>query len=327
MRRGLALGLLTACLVAGAAACAAPDPLEAYARPQRLVKLPDGRTMNLYCTGKAGPLLILDAGLGGSTFSWGSLQPKLAGYRACAYDRAGMGFSDPGPLPRDAEHRVADLRALLKAARLAPPYILVGHSLGGLDARLYAFKYPKEVAGLVLVDPAVEHQDERISAALGGIKPPASNAPRRCLEATEAGLTRGTPAYDTCVGRYPDRWPASLKAALAAMRSRPDFFRAEVSELESLEGADSAQMDRARHSLGDLPMVVLTAENSYRTGIPPQFADMLSALWTTMHDEVAKDSTRGENRLVRGAGHLIQNDDPEAVATAIGDVAAKAGKR
>ena len=320
--------LALALLLAGQAACAPiADPMMAYAAPQRLVKLPDGRRMNLYCTGSKGPVVILDAGFGGSTFSWGSLQPKLSGFRACSYDRAGMGFSDPGPLPRDVTHRAADLAALLKASGLPGPYILVGHSLGGLDVRMFAFQHPKAVTGLVLVDPSVEHQEDRIAALLGLPRPPLAGAPKACLAATEAGLKPGTPEYDRCAGKYPDRWPQALKDAFVAQRSRPDYFRTEVSELESLADADGAQIDQARRPLGDMPLIVLTAENTYRTGVPDVVAGALSKLWMSMHDELAQASTRGQNRLVQGSGHLIQNDNPVAVAAAIREVAAMAGKR
>ncbi len=320
--------LALALLLAGQASCAPiSDPMMAYAMPQRLVKLPDGRRMNLYCTGENGPVVILDAGFGGSTFSWGTLQPKLSGFRACSYDRAGMGFSDPGPLPRDVTHRAADLAALLKASGLPGPYILVGHSLGGLDVRLFAFQHPKDVAGLVLVDPSVEHQEDRIAALLGVPRPPLAGGPKACLAATEAGLKLGTPEYDRCAGKYPDRWPQGLKDAFVAQRSKPDYFRTEVSELESLADADGAQIDAARRALGDIPLIVLTAENTYRAGAPEAVADALSTLWMSMHDDLARESTRGENRLVRGSGHLIQNDNPVAVAAAIREVAALAGKR
>lgn len=123
-----------------------------------------GRRLYLACTGAAagngGPTVVLEAGHGGDSTVWLGIQSAVApGSRVCAYDRANTpgGTSDPAPLPRTAEDAVADLHALLAAAKVPGPYVLVGHSLGGLFVRLYAGRYPDEVAGLVLVDPS--HED------------------------------------------------------------------------------------------------------------------------------------------------------------------------
>ena len=296
--------------------------LEVYARPQRLIRLPDGRKMNLYCMGDRGPVVILDAGLGGSTLSWGKVQPRLASsFRVCAYDRAGMGFSDPGPMPRDTQHMADDLAALLNTARLPPPYILVGHSLGGMSVRLFAAQHRKKVSGLVLVDPSVEHQDSRFAAALG-TRPSDGNAGRRaCLAAAIAGLRPGTPEYLRCVGAQRPSWSSAFWGAISRMKASPGYQRTEVSEYENMASVDSAQLETANGKLRDMPMIVLTAENTYRTGVPPEYAETLSKLWNEMHNEIARLSRRGTNRLVRGSGHLIPSDEPVAVAAAVREIA------
>ena len=316
---------LTCLLLLAQPAWAKPDPLDVYAHPQKLVRLPDGRRMNLYCVGKKGPVVLFDSGFGGSTFAWGDVQARLDGrFRACAYDRAGSGFSDPGPMPRDSRHIVEDLRALAKAAHLPQPYILVGHSMGGLNMRLYASQHPKEVAGLVLVDPSGEYQDARLNRALGLPAPTGDPMAkhRACVIAAKAGLTPGTPDYDNCVGTPPKTWPEAFRKEVTRRNLTAAYHQALVSEFENLAGADSEQIEHARHSLGDLPLIVLTAENTYRDGVPPADADRLSATWRQMHDEVAALSTRGVNRLVVGSGHQIPSNNPAAVATAIADVAA-----
>lgn len=321
------LKLLTAALLAlstlaGPAACA-PDP---YGRPQQLVSLPDGRKLNLYCQGKKGPVVVLDGGLGATTYSWGDVQEPLADkFRVCSYDRAGMGFSDPGPMPRDARHRADDLRALLKAASLPGPYILVGHSMGGITVQLYALLWPQEVAGLVMVDPSTAHQAQRLNDSVGVTPASDGNGGRRaCLAAAEAGLKRGTPEWQACVGKEKDNWSPDFHDAMVRMRTSPDFYRAEVSEFDSLAGADSDQLDAAHRKLGDLPLVVLTAENTYRDGVAPGYATVLSAQWMAMHDEIARLSSRGVNRLVVGSGHLIPSDKPQAVIDAVKEVAGQA---
>ncbi len=299
--------------------------LDIYAHPQRLISLPDRRRMNLYCTGNRGPVVILDAGLGGSTLSWGKVQPKLASsFRVCAYDRAGMGFSDPGPLPRDTQHMADDLAALLTAAKLSPPYILVGHSLGGMSVRLFAAQHRQMVSGLVLVDPSVEHQDARFNAAIGTRSSDGNANRKACLAAAIVGLQPGTPEFLRCVGKPRPSWSAAFWRAISKMKASSSYHRTEVSEYENMAGANSSQLGAWNGKLTDIPMIVLTAENTYRSGVPREYVDTLSALWNEMHNEIARLSRRGVNRLVRGSGHLIPSDNPVAVAAAVRDVAVMA---
>jgi len=139
----------------------------AYQRDSRLVQIARERSLNVYCLGSGSPTVILESGIGGDAYDWRAVQGKLAKLtQTCAYDRAGLGRSTPGPLPRDTRAEVADLEALLKVANIRPPYLLVGHSMGGFNVRLFASRHPNDVAGLVLVDPAVENQVPIMEAAL-----------------------------------------------------------------------------------------------------------------------------------------------------------------
>ena len=131
--------------------------------PGRLVEV-DGRAMHLRCAGQGSPVIVLEAGLGpeGST-SWDPVFDELSQIsRVCAYDRAGILWSAPGPRPRDAHQVVEELHTLLASAGEAQPFVLVGHSLGGLFARVYAARHGDEVAGLVFVDASHPDQLERI---------------------------------------------------------------------------------------------------------------------------------------------------------------------
>src|SRR5215210_2814868 len=126
-----------------------------------------GRRLYITCTGEGSPTVILEHGMATESGSWAQVQQAVARFtRVCAYDRAGRGKSDPAPKPRTSEDMVADLHTLLANAYLPGPYILVGNSLGGFNARLYAHKYPGEVAGLVLVDSMHPDQFARIEQAL-----------------------------------------------------------------------------------------------------------------------------------------------------------------
>ena len=130
----------------------------AYPPPGKLVDI-GGYRLHINCTGEGGPAVILDSGLGGNSLEWTLVQPKLAKFtRVCSYDRAGQGWSDESPLIRTSQNIVDELHTLLHKAEVPEPYILVGHSSGGINMRLYASYYPNEVAGVVLVDSAHEDQ-------------------------------------------------------------------------------------------------------------------------------------------------------------------------
>ena len=113
-----------------------------------------GHRLHICCTGRGGPTVVMDSGFPGTSLSWTFVQPEVAKFTsACSYDRAGLGWSDAGPMPRTSRQIVEELHALLLNARADEPYVLVGHSFGTFTVRLYASSYPAEVAGIVLLDP------------------------------------------------------------------------------------------------------------------------------------------------------------------------------
>src|SRR3569623_1739380 len=169
---GLAAGVL---LAAGTAQAAEPSAAlkwwDGYLNSAQAVKLPDGRTMNLFCIGAGGPVVVLDSGLGDGAWSWSGVQGAIAQRpRVCSFDRPGYGRSSPGPEPRDRRAIVGDMAAMLKIAQVPGPFVLVGHSAGSFDVRLFAFTHPKDVAGVVLVDPSADNQMQRMAAVAPAIK-------------------------------------------------------------------------------------------------------------------------------------------------------------
>jgi pimeloyl-ACP methyl ester carboxylesterase len=113
-----------------------------------------GHQLHICATGRGSPTVVLDSGFPGSSLSWTYVQPEVTRFtRACSYDRAGLGWSDAGPMPRTTRQIVEELHALLRNAQVKGPYVLVGHSFGTFTVRLYASTYPDEVAGIVLLDP------------------------------------------------------------------------------------------------------------------------------------------------------------------------------
>ena len=128
--------------------------------PGKLVDI-GGYQLHVNCTGKGSPTVILDAGFGCDSTAWLTVQPEIAKFaRVCSYDRAGLGWSDPGPKPRTSQQIVKELHTLLAKADIRSPYVLVGHSFGGYNVRLYAGHYPDEVVGMVLVDANHHHQEK-----------------------------------------------------------------------------------------------------------------------------------------------------------------------
>ena len=126
-----------------------------------------GRMMHIHCTGDGNPTVILDSGLGDSYLSWRKVQPEIARFtRVCSYDRAGLGFSDPSSQARKSKVIAEELHALLQAASVPPPYVIVGHSLGGYNVRVYASLYGSDIVGMVLVDASHPDQENRFPPEL-----------------------------------------------------------------------------------------------------------------------------------------------------------------
>jgi pimeloyl-ACP methyl ester carboxylesterase len=277
--------------------------------------------------GSGAPTVVFESGLGDGASSWRKVQAQIARTtRACSYDRAGYGGSDVAAGARDLDAEQADLAALLKAARLSGPFVLVGHSLGGGIVRQYAYRHRRDVAGLVLVDTSVEHQNARFAAVAPGflaMQAATYEDARRCADKLDRGpLTLGTPEAAGCLRPPPADMPPELVKQYWAYAQSPARLRTMVAEFDALSsGADDREADAARRPLGDLPLVVLTAAN---TAKQPMFApaqqQAMSAVWMTLHDDMARLSTRGRNRLVPDSSHYIQNDQPQTVIETVLDV-------
>ena len=288
-----------------------------YLAHGRLVQLPNGRALNLYCVGSGSPTVVLEAGLGGFAFDWRSVQSGIAATaRVCAYDRAGLGASPAGPNPRDTQAEVSDLEALLPAAGMRGPYVLVGHSMGGYNVRLFASRHLHDVAGIVLVDPSAENQIPVLEAAVPEIARQDVVSTSRARACANPQRTAEVAAY--CVRAAPADLPENL--AQTFVRSQ-DLAQSQTffSEVESFLNVDSREVEAEPRSLGAVPLIVLT-RTQRSTNMSADAAETEWQLWNHMHDEIAALSTRGSNRAVQGAGHYIQLDQPRAVIDAVSEV-------
>ena len=277
----------------------------AYPPPGRLIDVDDYR-LHLNCTGSGSPTVILEAGAGGVSPLWGWVQPAVAQEtRVCAYDRAGLGWSDPADGPQDGLEVAADLELLLERAGEQGPFVLVGHSLGGVYARIVADRMPDQVAGMVLVDSAHPDQFSRIpvmTAEFESYRDVQSVFP----VLARLGLWR---LYFDAGGQFDlGGLPPEARAQATALWSAAALHHAQRDE----NAAPRPQVET--RDLGDLPLAVLTADGS-------------SQAWVTLQDDLATLSTNVTQQTVDGATHTSLLTDERfaaVVAEAILDIVGKA---
>jgi pimeloyl-ACP methyl ester carboxylesterase len=308
---GVVLALIAGLALAGAGyeAIAARGDAQAYPAPGQRVDV-GGYSLHIQCVGTGTPTVVLDAGLGGTSLDWNLVQTQIGQTtRVCAYDRAGMGWSESGPAPRTPARIAVELHTLLGKAGIAGPYVLVGHSLAGKNVRMFALQYPDEVAGMVLVDTRSEYVDEHTSAAEEQAFQQAIAAQGNLYGlARRLGAVRlfgasleGVPAM-TAVSR--------LQIALFAGGQRGlDATSAEARE----RATDDGQL-QAAPPLGDLPLIVLAAG---------QNMEQISS-WPEAQRRMAALSTNGRLIVVEGGGHYIHWEQPALVVDAVQQVVEQA---
>ena len=307
--RGLAalVGLLIILGLVGASyeAIAARGDAQRYPAPGQLIDV-GGYRLHIQCVGAGSPTVVLDAGLGGSSLDWNLVQPELARTtRVCAYDRAGMGWSERSPQPRTPRQIADELHTLLTNAGVAGPYVLVGHSLGGKNVRLFALSHPEEVAGIVLVDARGEYMDANTSPAEQQGFPQALAAQAFLYRvARSVGLVRligaslwGEPAM-----------PHEMRTEGVLLRTSQRGVDAETAE-GLLRAADDALL-QAAPSLGDRPLIVVAAGQKVAQ----------DPIWAEGQRRQAALSTNGRLIVAEGSGHAIHWEQPALVIDAVRQV-------
>jgi pimeloyl-ACP methyl ester carboxylesterase len=312
-----------------------------YARPQRLITLGDGRRINLHCRGNGPTTVVFDSGASDWSSIWALVQPAVARTAtACSYDRAGLGYSDPSPRPRTPTAIVEDLHQLLRAADIKRPIVLVGHSLGGFNAKLYAATYPADVAGLVLVDPSEDRAGARIGAVERRRFGKALEARTRreeregfasvvehyakCAQAAQEGdLDPASEQYKRCTDPVRDPLGPVIAADRARIQVRYPYQAAQASELRHSIYGPVPQPNRCYARLfrpgafGNKPLIVLT-HGIYDMAEPTAELDYFE--WKALHRQTARLSTRGVQRMVPRTHHNIEIDDPKAIIAAVEEV-------
>lgn len=309
-------------IAARAAEPSDPVNVGAYTHPQQKVEVAPGSSLNLVCMGSGERTVLFDAGGSDWSVIWALVQPEVARHaRACAYDRAGLGYSDAGRGPRSPIAIVEDMHALIKAGGLKRPLVLVGHSLGGFNVKLYAALYPDDVAALILVDPSEERDWDRSRDGLAkkfGKKLTARSElldmsfrtwlMTRYKDCKEAGAKGPLDPSSITYRRCSDPVRPQLGPLIAAERQRlqvsPIYQEAQSSEiLNSIYGGTSEELVYERlfrpGVLGKKPLIVLTHGNF-------DAADPLDAV--------------GAQRIVPNTGHNIPVEAPRAIQDAILEV-------
>jgi pimeloyl-ACP methyl ester carboxylesterase len=279
--------------------------------PGQLVAV-DDHQMHIYCIGQGSPTVVLEGGAPEWSIHWRNVQEEVSRFtRVCAYDRAGYGWSEPGPEPRTAAQIVTELHALLANAGEKGPFVLAAHSLWGPAALLYQHDYPDEVSGLVFVEswspqlfsptPAVIQQSVSINDALGKMAP--------------FGLLRflrrtGILPLDDLLKA--DLLPEDLRPALQAEMVGQGMWTTISQEYRAME--ESAKQLQVLDSLGDLPLTVIKAGQREPNDYPP------NDVWDQAQEQLTKLSTKGRLVVAEESGHFVQMEAPEIVAQALQEV-------
>jgi pimeloyl-ACP methyl ester carboxylesterase len=283
-----------------------------YPPPGRLVNIGTHR-LHLLSMGEGNPAVIMESGSGSIALDWCLVQLELAHFTGVySYDRAGSGWSDQSPNPRTIPQIVEELHTLLTVAKIHQPYILVGHSLGGLYIQYYARRYPAEVAGMVLVDSM--HPD------LFRYMPPTFNRKQQIMLriqwlASISGILRF--GYLSTIP--PDKMPFKIQRMCAKLRLRPSYWTTLIDQNKHL-GEEVAENFRNLGPFPDIPLIVLTPRtDDWTSFISPQFP----ALWLKAQKDLVKMSPKGRLVILDGTSHTIPFDRPDVVCEEVRSIIAE----
>jgi pimeloyl-ACP methyl ester carboxylesterase len=252
-----------------------------------------GYKLHIHCLGQGSPTIIIDAGLGDDSSDWERVLTQSSKIsKTCVYDRPGYGWSDVGPKPRSS-HRIAlELNLLLKQANIPPPYLLVGHSFGGFNMRLFAAHHPQDVIGLILIDASHENQYERLGINL----PPPSKRQRNVFVKTPLEHIKAN-----------DPKPYAL---------RDRAFRSASLEIAAL--SLSSEQVRSEGLIPIIPLMVISRGLAEWKNTPN--AEQREKTWLILQQELARLSPFSQHQFANSSGHNIPHEQPEIILDAINNI-------
>jgi pimeloyl-ACP methyl ester carboxylesterase len=279
-----------------------------YFPPGRLVDI-GGHSLHVREAGEGSPVVVLESGLSATSAVWGWVQPAVAETtRVLAYDRSGIGWSDAGPEPHDAATSARHLALLLDRLEVDGPLVLVGHSMGGLFVRVFADLFPERVAGVVLVDPAHPDQLERFSEGVGRLQRDFMGQLSVAPVLAGFGVIRLSGGIPEGAEKLPEEGRADAEIFYSSTHHLQGV------KAEMLAWDESAGQARRASSLGDRPLVVLSATEP---------SSPLVESLRPLHEELVRLSTSGQHRLAPGASHrsiLMSSEHGRVTAAAILEV-------
>lgn len=306
-RIGLSLVVLAAAAITGSSLFNTIAQHRFWARnpPPGQILTVNGHKMHISCTGQGQPTIILDAGLGSDSFQWGEIQPRLSKItRVCSYDRAGFGWSDALPAPRDANHIANELHHLLLQAAIPGPVVLMGHSIAGMYIRDYAVHYPADIAGLIFVDSSTPLQDENpVRKSTDSSGPPSW--------VFRSALIAGIPRLIGMCSK-----PAKGMEPYAGMQQAEDVCRVHYTAITSELDSFNQSGHQTVHSgpFGSLPILIFSHDPA--KSIPahnPGDEVRRQQVWSQMQEDLKKLSTRSRRVIARGSTHNVHRDRADLV--------------
>ncbi len=284
----------------------------------KLVEI-DGHKLHIYLSGEGSPTVVFESGGASWSLDWYPIQTEIAQFTgACSYDRAGFGWSDPGPKPRTSQQIVTELHSLLSKAGVRKPYIFVGASFGGHTARLFAKQYPDEVAGIILLDGRHESLNSKMPSSWKKLEITGKGMYQFMLAASKLGVLNflGKLMGDKAVPPNVIKLPSEIRSTYLEVGFQPKYFQSNLDELAA--SSESDKQLAATGSLGNIPLTVI------RHGIPDLFSSMpamhaeqAEKVWQELQIDLANLSSNSQLLVAEKSGHGIQVDQPEIVVEAI----------